>query len=302
MLKHSCHRPPAGNLDNFLLLLIILYMSHLIQCQVTKCCPIGFIVNNNTTNKYYCESIVDHNISWNAVNIVPSSLPDCKDVHNVFERNETSIELNGCLDKDLKNQIVAINCPKSPMNVLHLIKKCCPNGNSYSHKERSCIQNSDTGVSIERLFNNISVLFTNEIPVCTDDEAFVEYFSMFHRFQFDGMNLKVNGDSLPPNKFCVENLSSIEADEINVNEKHLVIRSCRPNSICNRIPCMRRCCKVDEIIEAQPQGTKDCQIHPNKMNLRPIFHNVSLPLNNLQVQVYPKGMISIYCLHTICDH
>lgn len=267
-------------------------MSYQIQCQVTKCCPIGFIVNINTTSEYYCESIVDHNISWNAVNIMPSSTPKCGPVHSVFEQDETFIKLNGCLDKDLNNQIVAISCQNSPVSGVHLINKCCPNGHSYSHKERCCIQNSGSRVNIEWLFANISVVFKNEVPDCSEDEVFVEYSSISHHIEFNGANLKVNDDALPPNKFCVEYLSNIEPYEMNESEKHLVIRSCRPRSICNQIPCMRRCCKVDEVIEAQPEGTKDCQIHPNKLNLIPIFYNVSLPLNNPQVQVHPKGMMS----------
>lgn len=288
----------ADYLDPIYLIVTLLCISYQIQCQVTKCCSNGLAIN--ITSEYYCDSIDDHNPNWNALNIAYSSIRNCSIIQNVFEQNETFIEIDGCLNRNLNDQFVAVDCFQNPFTGVHFMKKCCPNGQSYDYKERYCISHPDSTNHLNHFFGKVPIVFKYEVPNCTDDEVFVEYFSTIHDIEFNGTTITVNNDILRSNKFCIDHLSNTDLNDAPQIDEHFVMRSCRSRSICNQIPCMRRCCKVDEIIEAQPEGNKNCQSHPNKMNLIPTFYNVSLPLQNHQPQIHIEGTSAV--LYTILEY
>lgn len=266
-------------------------MSYPIQCNVSKCCPTDSVIK--TSNELSCESISNRTVAWDAHNVLPSSIPNCSTVHNVFNKNETSVGLNGCLDRNTNNQFVAVSCSTDPNTSVHLMNKCCPTGLSYDHSERQCKQNLNSNEHFKSLFGDSAVVFKNEVPNCAEAEVFVEYFSTIHSIRFEGMLLKVDDETFLSEKFCIDDLVNINS--VKASEQHVIVRICRPRSVCDKIPCMRRCCKVDQIIEPQPEGNKVCQFHPSKINLLPIFHNVSLPLNSPE-QAYPKGTNQKYIL------
>lgn len=159
------------------------------------------------------------------------------------------------------------------------IAKCCPPEQSYDHNARLCTNHVSDNHN-KSFFHKDAVLFKNIVPDCSEDEVFVEYLSTIHTIEFDGMTLRVDGKTLSSDKFCIEDLVHTNVSGTNGSENHVIVRSCRPRSLCNEIPCMRRCCRVDQIIVLQPGGSKVCLTHPNKTNLVPIFHDVSLSLNN----------------------
>lgn len=165
------------------------------------------------------------------------------------------------------------------------INKCCPNGQSYDHSERLCIQNPYFTSGFQHFFGNQLINFETKIPDCTDDEVFVEYFSTIHTIQIEGNNLRVNDDILPPDKFCIEDMVNVVDSRSFMNQ--FIVRSCRSRSTCGYLlPCIRRCCKTDQIMTPK----KLCLPHPNNKNLIPTFHDVELPINNTQRQINLNGM------------
>lgn len=275
----------------FYLILFVLCLTSRIQCditpatEITKCCPFGSVLE---TSGYYC---VENETIWDAYNINPSTLPLCDDhertVANVFQNDETYIELNGCIDKDLNDKFVAVSCSKNSKIGVHAMKKCCPIGRSYDHIKRACVENPNSHAHFKSLFENSMVVFENNVPICGNDEVFVEYFSTVHDIQFLGKNVQVNNDTLTADKFCIEDLINIDSSDNGENGPHMIIRSCRPRSVCNEMPCIRRCCSADEIMKNNP---KRCEPHPDNANLIPIFYDLSYPLTSDQQQTRLKGM------------
>lgn len=267
-----------------LLCLILIYMSPGIYCQVTKCCSKDFVLD--IESDYSCE----------LYNLPIASVLNCSDFRNVFVGDETHIELNGCIDKNSNGQYISISCSQDFLHSssdVHLLNKCCPTRQSYDYSQRFCIKDVNSHVRFEEIFGEAAVVLRHNVPNCSADDVFVEYISTAHTIQFDGMNLIVNHDTLPPDKFCIEDLINTDPEHhaFNKSESHIIIRSCRSrDSVCTQIPCMRRCCKVDQVMEARPGGYKICQYHPYKMNLQPTFYNVSLPLDNSRKQAFIKGL------------
>lgn len=284
----------------YLLLPILFCMSHKINCQVTKCCPEQTALNIDSD--YFCEPAVNRT-NWDAYNLPTSSVTNCSEFRNVLNGSEMYIELNGCIDKDSSGQYVALSCSQHLQDSttgVHFLNKCCPIGQSYDQSQHFCIKDRNVHARFNQVFGKTAIAFQHNVPNCSVDEVFVEYFSTLHNIQFDGSNLKVNGNSLISDKFCIEDLVNIDSIGINGSESHIIIRSCRSHSVCNQqIPCMRRCCKADQVMEPRAEGYKICQYHPYKMNLQPTFYNVTFPLDDSQKQVYVKGMVDFMCSHTI---
>lgn len=285
----------------FSLLALILFLGGRVHCQVIKCCSEDSVLDIENDN--FCESTANKTV-WDAYNLPVLLIANCSVSRNI-ERNESFIELNGCIDTDKNGQYVAVSCSQDVDSItgVHLMDKCCPVGQSYDYSHRYCIKDANSHLRFEHVFGQTAVVLKNNVPNCSKDEVFVEYFSTVHSIKFDGKNMSVNGNTLLPDKFCIEDL--INTYSVGINESHIIIRSCRPRSICEQIPCMRRCCKADEVMEPKPtkEGYKICHSHPDKMNLQPKFYNVSLPLDNSQKQVVVKGMqgmITITIQLTLC--
>lgn len=274
---------------NIFFTILLLYFTRLIQSEVTKCCSEKLVLD---IEKHSCEFSANQT-EWDAYNLPTLLVSNCSVPRSVFKGSKSYIELNGCIDKDKNDQYVAVSCSKNVHSNtgVHLINKCCPIGLSYDHIGRFCAQNPETHGHFKKLFGNTAVVFKNEVPDCSEDEVFVEYFSTVHDIEFNGKNLKVCDKILSSDKFCIEDLVNIHPNEGKNEEKYFIIRSCRPRSICGKIPCIRRCCKTDQIMTPQPKGKRECHFHPNKKNLVPVFHDISFPLDSDQKEVHLTGII-----------
>lgn len=277
---------------------ILIYVSQRICCQVTKCCSEHSILD--IESDLFCESSTNHT-DWDAYNIPTSPVINCSDIRNIFIKHESYAELNGCIDKTSNDQYVSVSCSQDAETKtgVHLLNKCCPSANSYDHIQRTCIRDANLHSRFEQVFGESAIVFKHTVPNCSTDEVFVEYFSTVHTIQFDGTNLKVYNDSLMPDKFCIEDLVNIDSDKFNINDRHIIIRSCRPRSVCEKIPCMQRCCKADQVMEPRPEGYKICQYHPYKMNLEPTFYNISIPLDHSQKQSFVNGVDLNFCSYDL---
>lgn len=271
---------------NIILIVLLVCCVQRMRSEVTKCCSNHHVLD---MQKFSCELLINQT-NWDVYNIQSSSLlPNCAKPNYVFKERESYIELNGCIDKNKNDKYVAITCSKDSLIGVHLMNKCCSFGQSYDHSERFCAPNSDVHGHFKKLFGNVAVIFENKIPDCSEDEVFVEYFSTEHNIHFDGKNLNVNDNTLMSDKFCIEDLVNINSSETKNNDKYFIVRSCHPRSICEKIPCIRRCCKADQVMFPQPKGKRECQYHPNKKNLHPTFYDIGLSLNNNPKEVHIKG-------------
>lgn len=162
------------------------------------------------------------------------------------------------------------------------LNKCCPYGKSYDGIDRFCIVNPYS--NFENSFGFTINEIPTKVPVCTDDEVFVEYQSTYHAILFDGTYLKVNDEILSPDKFCIEHLVNF-VNSGDVYDKPVIVRSCRPRTICNYISCIRRCCQTDQVMTPK----RLCLNHPSEQNLIPKFFDVILPITNTQNQIAVLG-------------
>lgn len=274
------------NHTRIFILTLLIYFLHPIQCQIRKCCPLDSVFD--VQSEYMCK-LTTNPYYWDAYNILPPllSLQMCTDRLKYIEDESNYVELNGCIDKDSNDQYVAVSCSQDLPIGVHFINKCCPFGKFYDHTERFCTQNSGFNGYFKQLFGNSAIIFKAKVPNCSENEVFVEYFSTIHDIQFDGMNVFVNGNYLPSNKFCIDDLVNLNSSE-STQDIQFVVRSCRPRSICDEIPCYRRCCKTDQVLKKTVKA-KQCVPHPENKNLIPTFYDVETPITNPQRQIILKG-------------
>lgn len=280
---------PSNHFHYFQIFLIVVF-AYLTKGDVHKCCPNGSYIKIRQDSTYECErELIRSQIEFDAYNInhVNQLPPNCAYiVRKLTESVEKLSELNGCVDRSSNGDLYAISCANEPIVYAHHLNRCCPFGHSYDHLGRYCVPISGSQSSFQQFFGDSVILFKTHVPDCEPEEVFVEYVTTEHEIHFDGNMLSVNNEILQPNKFCVEELMGAVSNEL--DQKHLIVRSCRPQSLCNKIPCVRRCCKTDQMI-VRP-GI--CKPHPEQKNFLPILYDIDFPLqeNKSQPKAYIKGM------------
>lgn len=273
--------------------------------SLAKCCPGDSRLNIVDATIKSCVKSENVTSDWDSYNVAISSngtqFPHCEySVQRAFEAPVDFAELNGCLDKRIDGQFYAFHCNGQPATAVHKLNKCCPLNHSYDHTERFCVPNTDSILHFNGLFRDNVVIFEPKVPDCDDGEAFVEYYSTAHDIEFVDRNLKITtehfpkGEVLPSEKYCVEGLVNAAVEQ---TQRHLIVRSCRPRDICNRIPCIRRCCKSDQMYQRNPVTKKsECVAHPSSANFMPVFYDINFPLepNKSQDQIHLKGMTMVF--------
>lgn len=276
-----------------------------ISAILRKCCPMDSVIKNvNGESILDCvKGGADMNWDWNNLEFAvnnnnnESRLPLCKhEVKQMFQVSTDFDETNGCLDQSNDRRFYTLHCLDEPNIAVHKINKCCPVNHSYDHSERFCVTNTDSNLHHRELFKQNVVIFEPKVPVCDDDEVFVEYYSLAHDIDFIDHNLKITtehfpaGEILQTNKYCVEGL--VNTDD-NKNNRHIIVRSCRPRTTCDTIPCMRRCCQSDQMLQRNRTArTVNCVPHPNNTNFMPVFYDIKFPLelNKTQDREHLKGL------------
>jgi hypothetical protein len=158
------------------------------------------------------------------------------------------------------------------------LHKCCQLNEVYDIVDRVCVKKSANENKLnasEHLFDSNSKIGS---PKCDgDDDVAVEYDSEKHNITFYGGHLLLPSHAksnalveAQPNSFCID---SVSGDGMNVAKKsHWMAKTCRPRSVCDNIPCVRKCCGDGEKMQRQ-NSTLDCVEH--KDGIKPIFHNFS---------------------------
>lgn len=276
------------------------------KSQLDKCCPSGQNLEikrqENGTIFYDCvpsasETLYGYNIRQNG----GPQIPTCDNlIATDFPAENSIISTNGCLDTK-GNAMTSLKCPYHRDVDVHLVYKCCSPGYSYDFKERFCVPNERYLENFPTLFGESVVVFKTQVPRCNDDEVFVEYHSTIHDIGFSRSSMTIEpkhraSEILPPRTFCIEgtvNHTTPAAED--PEAKHIIVRSCRPQDICERIPCVRRCCESDQMM-ARDNVTKRgvCVPHAENKNLHPIFHDVGEWTHDVPTPVHIPGILLFY--------
>ncbi|KAL9925817.1 G-protein coupled receptor Mth2 [Glossina fuscipes] len=162
----------------------------------------------------------------------------------------------------LGKHIAVISCPLHDNDILqplNFIHKCCPIGYVYEVSQQKCIVNEDDNYHVYKgYFPNFAIF--NSAPLdCSTNKVLVEYKvnklqSSFADDQF--ILLQPEKRKFYYSDYCLEAIM----DQSNIQQKSNVsleitsgemqpflVRVCDNTAICDRIPCIRRCCQDDEI-------------------------------------------------------
>lgn len=291
-----------------------LYLTAILQYaladNISKCCPSGSVLthrHNDTNNPYECTKMSEYLTEFIGINFDTISketinkIPIC-DVHESLDieiiDNGSNMPSNGCIDY-LNNTLYGVGCVNSMRkSKVYLVNKCCQNYFSYHSVELKCVPSSISLDLLSGLFGNSTVLLKElSVPYCSIDEVFVEYhINTTYEYTSIGSNgLQIEttagrGETeyFPTNSYCIEAIDNY--DDI-YNFTVIIVRGCKPKSICGQIPCVSKCCKIGHIMREEDAACIESDRH-----FKPIFHNLSFPLNdehNRQLSIEPFGKLNI---------
>lgn len=295
------------------LLSLVLHPSasrELFKNQLDKCCPNGQSLEIkrqlNGTIYYDCvpnagETLYGYNIRQSD----ESQIPGCDNlIASDFSAEKHLIATNGCLDT-VGDAVSSLKCPYHQNVDVHLVYKCCGPGYSYDFNERFCVPNERYLENFSRIFGEAVIVFKTQVPRCNDDEVFVEYHSTVHDIWFSRSSIAITpkyreSELLPPHTYCIEGtVNHAPTAGPNATEDpegvHVIVRSCRPREICERVPCVRRCCENDQMM-ARDNVTRRgvCVPHADNKNLQPIFHDVGEWTHGAPTPVHIPGILLFY--------
>ncbi|XP_055853658.1 G-protein coupled receptor Mth2 [Episyrphus balteatus] len=269
-----------------ILLIRLNYVSSL-PLEIPICCPSGYVlvdINQGIlrSEKYECmsaenasrsdsrweffQSELIHGFRIKTVNV--SSVPQC-DKQTLFKfSEEVDLSPRSCLIK-LYGAMYAISCPPSENHELihkvSVMRKCCPYDYIYESELKKCIKKNIPLNYYEVFYDHPVVLNDNQLQ-CTSSQAIVEYNLRYNDFKFVNgyLLIKLTNQKFDIDEFCVEGV--VNSNEVVVYNRSLVnfknslrflVRVCNRESICDRIPCIRKCCEDGQIL-ARVNGTTRC--------------------------------------------
>jgi hypothetical protein len=148
--------------------------------------------------------------------------------------------------------------------------KCCASNELYDLSERECRMANYT-----QKFQTFGNLLEFGAPKCDNDSVTVEYDSEKVEIRLEGGVLR-----LPPQgtlkqsielrspSFCVDDVAPTDGSELE-GQSHWMARTCQPKSVCDHIPCVRKCCGDGEkLITGGTCG-------PHSKGIQPKFHHIA---------------------------
>lgn len=172
--------------------------------------------------------------------------------------------------------------------VRKIVRKCC--GNNEIYAEKVCRVKENVGELLGKFqyeFNRTLMTSEKNFYLCEADEVVVEYDSIrFEEVTFNGEFLKMKGLDAVTN-FCID----FNSDQDKKSTK-LTVRACMSKSICESVPCIRKCCKGGEKYQ-YGNDTSMTPCVPFKGNVVPAFYNIQHWHTKDQVleKVKNRGMI-----------
>lgn len=248
-----------------------------------------------------------------------SEIPKCDNplLVDLGDKDTREISTKSCVAKYL-NQVQAIYCPdhtQKKFSEVNIVQKCCPYDKVYDYLSKRCVKSNDLNTvdKFSKYFQDPTVFeYFNNLE-CPADKVIVEYYSEFNDFTFRQNDLFLSNSvygyhnmKFGRGSYCVENVV-LNSSEIVDDKKivdHLyadngnysllsslpgemfVVRSCNEPSVCDSIPCIRRCCgDNEEYVVAN--STRQCV--PSEKDLNVLFH--SYEQSGTFEGVIPKGWL-----------
>lgn len=313
------------------MLLIFIFFSLSIASSelINKCCPIDEVVTTEiydenflSSNELftcvptnYTKNISESSnlkfIGYNALVDSETHWPSCGDQSLSFKRLTVFTKVSqsaSCVDLMDGNYFI-FTCDEKVKTVndfaeIVKLKKCCESGMSYDIFQRKCVEN-DAGDFSELLNNKIS-LFEHEILKCKDNEALVEYHSLVHGMKIRKsslilLNTRPSGPEVFESAFCIETTLNSDVDvPAGMSEEHFDKRSrskfiakvCRDRSICEKIPCLQKCCPHGERFFHNGNKTV-CVPHDTDIDMK--FHDFNKDQSHLEPPaIEPSGEFCVF--------
>lgn len=160
------------------------------------------------------------------------------------------------------------------------------NLNLTSRSAISMFSNNQTTLNedFRKFFGDKIVVFESGLPQCKPDDVLVEYHSLVHKLKFYESSLIITQtstygpDVINQDSYCIENSLNSEVsvpDGADPNQHLLkatskwIAKACRPKTVCNRMPCVRKCCKEGQRM-VNENKTSFCEAHDSHLALK--FH------------------------------
>lgn len=284
-----------------------------------KCCPKYQTLSISDLNNYriVCVPTDEPTIfgyNFMASEQTPPYSPPCAEwTARRYSDTKQTLSQSGCADY-VNDHMYVIECrpPAKPFIEVTQAYKCCPEHYSYDLEMHKCVSTPNQMQTFANFFGaTTTVLFQTMVPQCNNDnEVFVEYDTNVHDIFLNDGALYVRHDSpqradehLPAKTFCLDAAFRSENDDLYESEHtyRLVVRSCRPKNICQIIPCVRRCCRSDQMLEKPDENTpSECTDHPERQNFVPTFHSVGTAWRNeMPRSVNQTGMFLLHHRDTL---
>jgi G protein-coupled receptor Mth (Methuselah protein) len=280
--------------------------------QLHKCCPDNYeliTIDLGDAGKFFncsaktdASAVTDFFTHYNIRQDADQHIPECQtasDFYNFLVYDDlVTVGANTCFDM-LDGNMLALSCQQQhgnfvsfnfELNKIYRMQKCCPMHQYYDPAERQCVQTlrPNSVQQLEDFMGDLSSsIFKIGAPKCSNNEALVEYRTDKHDLRIDNSSLYMLSyhnqsviDRIFPNAFCAD----LVVDQSLSASQHWVVKVCQPQKVCNRIPCVRKCCGDGEFYYVV-NGTKECR--PYNKGLMPEFHDFLD--NDGRVPVEPKG-------------
>ncbi|KAG4065998.1 hypothetical protein HA402_001245 [Bradysia odoriphaga] len=285
----------------------VTYLSDYVK--IAKCCPqdselIAITDESGLKTEYQCNGTGQDDelnpifFGYNLEISNESQIPSCDEVL-LFDIDVDGelISSDSCIDM-YQGGLHGLTCSELFKVEVHKVFKCCAEGFSYDIINRECVESLDVPKDFHRLFSKSVGIFQTDVPTCGSNEIFVEYETDIHNTKLIRSGLKlsaIESEILKPGMFCIDGIVNSESNKTMArHDNGIIVRTCRPKVLCAGMPCVRRCCS-NEMMMQRLNGSIKCV--PYGRNIKPTFYDIGSPVNGsargyLEVEPTVYGLIN----------
>ncbi|XP_037042107.1 uncharacterized protein LOC119078616 [Bradysia coprophila] len=227
--------------------------------KITKCCPQGnelIVVTDKSGQK--------------------SDDFQCSGTGQGGEVNQTFFGYN----LEIKDKSQIPSCHDVLLFDIDVDGEAISSGFSYDIINRECVKSLDVSEDFHKLFSKAIGIFQTKVPNCESNEIFVEYETDIHNTKLmkNGLKLSaIESEILKSEKFCIDGIVNSKWNKTMARRDNgIIVRTCRPKVLCAGMPCVRRCCS-NEMMMQRLNGSIKCV--PYARNIKPTFYDIGSPTN-----------------------
>ncbi|XP_017075890.2 probable G-protein coupled receptor Mth-like 3 isoform X1 [Drosophila eugracilis] len=172
---------------------------------------------------------------------------------NISDLSESNLNLrnNSCIGL-LNKRLIILSCEfekNVPSQSVGFVNKCCPQGFIYVSENNSCTLGENDFFVYSSIISSPIIFFDNALN-CSDNKVLVEYTVSSKTVQFINNSLvwRDGSNSLPRSMYCIEAIFDLDVSKIRkASDQKYLVRACQEPNICQKVPCIRRCCAEGEM-------------------------------------------------------